>query len=568
MALRDDARRRPVRNKIVTSLLNNFSACRHAAGTLGATRENDNKTTDGEGGKPMRRYLWPVLLGASCVPSAWALPPSPAPQIELYLSGSTAQDEAIENLLRLTAGVRGAPNLCQPQTLDVYRGTIGGVEKRAYYCRTADNVPGVPSGLRLVIHKSSGGSGEGVTPVSAGTPIPYIDLAHLPAAVTCRTARPARGSADFAPYSNHTGCDGGGKLAVPRAGLADVNPELVGGVTHPLTVRAQTQIVWGLAVSKNLRNALQAIQGLIPNTIPHDDPSRDTEDAMPTLARTQIAGIFSGALKSWDQFFDSRGSPLTRSTFLAPGAPRDPDAAGASPGGYAPDPATGGAIYICRRISSSGTQAAYETHYLRARCESNAPQFVAPNDGSNLRTGGDPRVLVRVARPRGNVFAGVGTGDVRDCLDAHNHFNRWAVGLLSTENVGNNGNREFRYIKVDGAAPTLLNAATGRWSHVTEQSMQWRNSFDAALRTTNEGRVLAFVAEHMGLPHVIAALNTGFMHSWGQGGYLAPPSSGFAPPRPPITAEALASNPVGGLSLSLGRLNNCAAPVLVGPAQE
>ena len=178
------------------------------------------------------------------------------------------------------------------------------------------------------------------------------------------------------------------------------------------------------------------------------------------------------------------------------------------------------------------------------------------------------RTLVRVPRPRGNVFAGVGTGDVRECLDAHNHFNRWAVGLLSTENLGNNGDREFRYIKVDGAAPTLLNAAFGRWSHVTEQSMQWRSSFDPLIKTTQEGRVLAFVADHMGLPQVIAALNSGFVHPWGQGGYLAPPSSGFPPPKPPITAESLASDPVGGLSLSLGRLNNCADPVLVGAAQE
>jgi len=72
------------------------------------------------------------------------------------------------------------------------------------------------------------------------------------------------------------------------------------------------------------------------------------------------------------------------------------------------------------------------------------------------------------------VFAGLGTGDVRECLDGHAQFNRWAIGILSTENVGNNGNRKFRFIKVDGSAPTLLNAYLGRWPHVTEQSMQWR----------------------------------------------------------------------------------------------
>ena len=84
-----------------------------------------------------------------------------------------------------------------------------------------------------------------------------------------------RATSDFAAYRNHTACNGEGRPAVPRAGLSDVNPELVGGVTAALTVKAQNQIVWGLPVSKNFRNALQTIQGLVPSTVPHDDPSRD-----------------------------------------------------------------------------------------------------------------------------------------------------------------------------------------------------------------------------------------------------------------------------------------------------
>jgi hypothetical protein len=84
-----------------------------------------------------------------------------------------------------------------------------------------------------------------------------------------------------------------------------------------------------------------------------------------------------------------------------------------------------------------------------------------------------------------------------------------AIGILSTENVGNSGNREFLYVKVDGASPTLLNAHFGRWRHVSEQSMQWRSSFDASLDTTNEGKVLSFVGTNMGLPRVIVLNNCG-----------------------------------------------------------
>jgi hypothetical protein len=501
-----------------------------------------------------------VMLAGS---PAHALPPTPAPQIELFISGSSAQDQALENLIRLTSGLPGAPALCEPGSLDIYRGSLRGTANRVFYCRSSHEVNGVAPGMRLAVYKSSGGSGEGVDPVAAATPLPFLDLAKLPHSPACEKGQAVRATADFAAYTNHTGCDDAARMARPRAGLSDVNPELVGAAHVPLTVRAQNQVVWGLPVSKNLRNALQTIQGLVRSSVPHDDPQRDLEETMPSLLRAQVAALFSGAIKSWDEFYDSNGTPLTQSSLLAPGPPRDPDAAGASPGAYRPDPASGATVYVCRRIEASGTQAAYEVHYLRARCEADAPAFVAPTDGSNLTAGGDVRRLVRVARPAGNVFAGVGTADVRDCLDAHTQFNRWAVGLLSTENVGNNGSRKFRYVKVDGVAPTLLNAHLGRWPHVTEQSMQWRKSYDAELGSTAEGRILSFIATNLGLPRVISALNSGFVHSWGQGGYLAPATSSFPAPKPPVTADALRLNPVGGLSLSVGRLDDCHEPVVV-----
>lgn len=514
----------------------------------------------------MRLQILCTMIAASAASApTGALPPAPAPQIELRISGSTAQDEALENLIRLTSGIPGAPNLCEPGSLDVYRGVLEGTSNRVYYCSTSRSVAGLPAGLRLAIYKSSGGSGEGVTPVSAAKPLRFLDLAHLAPAAACREAQAMRPTADFAAYREHSDCGGEGRLAVPRAGLSDVNPELVGGVTAPLTVQAQYQIVWGVAVSKNFRNALQTIQGLVPATVPHDDPSRDTETAMPTLARTQVAGIFAGTLRSWNEFYDSKGAALSESSLLALYPPRDPDSAGASPGAYRPDRTTGSTIYVCRRIASSGTQAAFEVHYLRARCDRDAPEFVIPDDGSDLTRGGSVNRLVRTARPAGRIYAGVGTGDVRDCLDAHTQFNRWGIGIFSTESIGNNGNRRFRFIKVDGAAPTLLNAYLGRWPHVTEPSMQWRRSFDSELEKTPEGRVMRFLATNLGAPHVLAALNSGFVHPWGQGGYLASARSGFPPPRPPVTAEALRLNPVGSLTRSLGALNACGEPLAVRP---
>src|SRR5215472_4218382 len=161
-----------------------------------------------------------VITAAVAAPPARALPPIPAPQIELYISGSSAQDEALENLVRLASGLTGAPNVCEPGTLDIYRGNINGTANRVFYCRTARGVAGVAASRRLAIYKSSGGSGEGVGPVSAATPLHFIDLSQLPDAPACRAGRAGRATADFAPYTDHSGCDGQGKPAVPRAGLS------------------------------------------------------------------------------------------------------------------------------------------------------------------------------------------------------------------------------------------------------------------------------------------------------------------------------------------------------------
>ncbi len=160
--------------------------------------------------------------------------------------------------------------------------------------------------------------------------------------------------------------------------MSDVEPALVSGSNAGLTVRPQNQIIWGVPVSKNLRNALQAVQGLVNSSVPHDDPSRDTQEAMPSLTRPQVGAIFSGRIGSWDQFADSAGVPLSRSNLLAPGPPANADAAGSSPGAYRPAASQGSKVFVCRRIASSGTQAAFEVHYLHARCLADAPQFVAP----------------------------------------------------------------------------------------------------------------------------------------------------------------------------------------------
>ena len=490
--------------------------------------------------------------------SASGAPASQAPDIEVFLSGSSAQDESLESLMRMRSDLPGIPSVCETDTLDVYRGRIDGVRKRVFLCTTSGHMPGVPGGLVLAVHKSSGGSGEGVTPITDQLAVTYFDLEALGRADACAQSSPVLKSGDLSAYQNHRSCSARSVKRVPIAGISDIEPDLLSDNPEHLIATSLAQIVWGLPVSKNFRNALQAIQGLVPAEVPHDDPTRDTEASMPTLSSTQVASIFAGTLDSWNEVLDLEGRSVAVSSALPESPPARPDLSGTTPGAYRPDPDNGRPIYVCRRIESSGTQAAYEVHYLRQRCTTDAPRFVLPNDGSSVVNGGDVTKLVRTSTPAGRVFAGVGTSDVRACLDAHDDHNRWAIGMFSTENTGNNASREYRYVRVDGSSPTLINAQQGRWTHVSQPSMQWHEAVAADVDESREGSVMRFISDNIARPEVLRTLNTSFRHPWGRGGYLAVPQHASGFDTGPVTGEDLDQRPMAGTTRTLdGITRNC-----------
>ena len=496
--------------------------------------------------------------------STHAIPPDRPPEVEVFVAGSADQGRLLRNLMRLASGVPGTPNICQTGTLDIYRGTIDGTLKHTFYCLTSEHIDGVPSGLRLAVHKSSAGSSEGIAPVANALPIAFIDLQNLPNTDACQVPVRVLHEGNLAAYNERNDCGGQGKLAAPSLGVSDIEPALLGRDTTGLSFRSQSQIVWGLPVSKNFRNALQAIQGLVPADVAHDASIRETEESMPSLTATQIASIFSGSIDSWSQLYDGRGNPSYLSPDLPVRPPARRDLSGTRPGAYQPDSNGGQKVYVCRRTSRSGTQAAYEIHYLKRRCLQDAPHFVAADDGSTNVDGGDVDTLVRRPDPAGRVYAGRDTSDVRACLDAHDEYNRWAVGIFSTDNVGDNLSNEFRHIRVDGFAPTLINAHRGVWPHVSEPTLQWRTSERWRLEASQEGRALQFIKRNIGKPGVLSALNITARHSWGQGGFLAIPEDSIDLEDLPITPESLLEHPIAGISHSEAPTRGCQVPLIRG----
>lgn len=475
-----------------------------------------------------------TLLAAGLAMPASALPLNQynaADTLDVYVSGASAQDNALELLFR---------RLCEANTLDIYRGPSGS-NQRMMFCRISSaKVPGFPAapGQKVMFHKSSvGGSGNGVQPVADNTALAFMNHNS-----TCDAGTSVPGTPDFPGYIDHNCSAITTTNTPPDAGISDVEPKLLGasaGQVNRLTVRSQNAVVFGVPVSKALRDALQEAQLLTPGA--------EDETNMPSLTRQQLASIYNGGISSWSQIADAQGFPLTTA--------RDTGSNGTTR-----VPPSDSRVFVARRVATSGTNTSFRVYFLNDPCSDGMLQMVAGNDsgvcGSNT------------------VNEGSGTSNVKACLNTHNGANRWAVGMFSTENVSNLGSDQWRFIKINGAAPTLLNVAESKYDFFMEQSIQWRKSPSPTPLAGQKLVLMNKIATDAGEPTIIQDLNTQFVHNvatgsaaddW-QGGVMALITNGHVPPGTPLTAAAIAANPTLTSTKSPGGSpNNCQSPVIFFP---
>ena len=475
--------------------------------------------------------------------SAFALAPTETPDIEISLSGATAQDNNVGALFK---------ELCVAGSLDEYRdgpsGTAGG-NHRAYFCRLdTSKVTGLSTTTpKVLFHKTSttktasgsiGGSGIGVNPVMLKQAVDVM-------AINNGNCLAPTGSESY--WRCRITQPGDTASKVPDAGVSDVNPEMFTGPNTPtgvapvdagqaaklLEVKSGGTLVFGIPVTLEFRNALQRAQ-IDQGELASDCAGQESEACMPSLSKQLIASLMTGQIGKWDLVKAGKGGsskPLTD---------------------YADGKTTDSKVYVCRRTNGSGTQATLNAKILNAPCTAGA---VNPAETSNDLAG----PIVRL---------NAGSGDVERCLvDLNSGTNTsgqnasatraWAIGVQSTErNAGNS--LAYRFVKVDGVSPTLQNTAAGRYGFAAEVTYQWLKSGGP---TGDKAKIISRIATDAGKPSIIAGNNAAFKYTWGQGGYLAVSSSGWDVS---ANGELDLNNPVtpythapAGLSL-----DNCRVPVI------
>ncbi|MGB0129472.1 MAG: hypothetical protein WBP72_17665, partial [Rhodocyclaceae bacterium] len=359
---------------------------------------------------------------------------------------------------------------------------------------------------------SAVGSQNGVSPfTTGGAGIAFVNLSSL--AGSCTTVATVGASGSLIAYNNYS-CGSSPSLAAavtPDIGFSDVEPKIFGYSSVPgATVATVNQLMFGVPVSLALYNELQRAQGLTVTTTA-DSANR------PSLSAGQVAGLYSSNLLQVTDLMRTGVAPTLADT----------------------------QIYLVRRGDASGSQRTADVNFLSGYIIAPSPtSFAGPDSSgatSTVTSNANYATLTAAcglgATPptAGRVFAGNGSGDVRNCLNFHG-ANRYAVGVLSMES--NEAGSNWRWVKIDGVMPTVANVIRGKYHHWVEQASLLRNGASASARAafgqlkadlsnptfidSLNGSFTVFASEPAGqqrtgilaLPESLTGVGTGACHDW------------------------------------------------------
>lgn len=223
----------------------------------------------------------------------------------------------------------------------------------------------------------------------------------------------------------------GGFLDIDAAAFPTSEYATFGVTSAPATQPAAFSQVFGVAVSPDLYTALQTAQGL-PASCGIDSL---TAACQPSITKAQYTTIVNDTFNTAKQDVNA---------ILGVGA-------------------AGDKLTVCRRVSTSGTQASSNQYFLNSFVggDGSAAGALSPADQATYGAGSGLDSY--------EVQEGSGTGNTRACLSTVGTAAKpfYALGVLSLENYPDlttrtpvRADRKFRYVKINGVAAYDGNEAT------------------------------------------------------------------------------------------------------------
>lgn len=420
-----------------------------------------------------------LAVAAAAMPygvSAAGLNPTGSFDAILYLSGASAEDNLLfdsflKDVCADNISVLNKPSTSStPHKLGNYFGVACTVKASGSLIDT--NIQGKNV---LFVKRSAGGSAYGVNTLLETPPrkITQIDRTTCVKNGTYTSPITSVGTVDNYDCQNTTGTND----IAPDAGISDLNPEMFAGTLNTPVgfksvdpVDAQTKFgkgvkgvvgqAFGIVVTTNLRDALQVAQFGAGNACTvAGSVAKESEACMPTLSTQVVNSLLTGRITTWGSLVKDVNGKGTALTSL--------------PGIVKPNSV---AVKICRRVPGSGTQATINATLLNSPCTTTNP---TPLVGNNV-----------------SVAQGSGSGDVDKCLQAWNTgvaqsiatdkgtgsytvnsagtasvpVRAWAIGFQGLEKASTH----FKFVKLNGYAPTLKNVHAGLYPIWGEATIQYR----------------------------------------------------------------------------------------------
>ena len=495
------------------------------------------------------------LLGSQ---ASYALTPwqDGAPEIIIYTSGGAAQDKAYGEVVKKTLASSG--------TLDIFddvnpkNGNVGSRWTSYFFIGNKNLGEGLADKKILLEKRIAGAAGYGVVPLVAPVPvaIEHLNITATKAA-DWQSNNPATLVANApnlwkAEISNINGTKFLTKK-VSDAGFLGIDPnsllkpgtenyptpvnEVITGKpelkwpTNIKSVPSQFNViptgglVYGVGVTQDLYQVLQVAQkraGILPSTVKVGGYS---ESDLPTLNRNVLGSFFAGKIGNWEQFtFVDQATGKTKSLL-------DEDVlteAGVAKPSKNADKLT--PVGVGRRNNGAAIGGVAYAKLLNYPGSANSIPPARPT--ANKAT--DESVALPIVKSptgtsdTGNLLkdwqAGTNVSGYNNVVEGAGNARIWGLAFNSADRnnsvkADGTGGDAWRYIKVDGYAPTLTNVAAGNYPLWAEGTFIYlkKNAKDGLWESKT--KLLKTLADDLGSPTVANSVNTN--QPWGKTGIFA-----------------------------------------------
>lgn len=515
--------------------------------------------------------------------------PATPTAFEFRIAGATATTNSLRDVI-----ISKVCNPAQPIDQVVHLGTAH------YNIACTDNT----SGLRVLFRKNDGGSGTGTKPVDEQLAVDFVKADRdLKTGSSTGCVSPGVFSAQGVSYTRWTCGSASTNLeqVVPDFGVSDIEPEaFVGDLADPavgdftnatnMPVSSEAALPFGINATVNLYRALQATQFPqtsvcnpialagedltqptivsnvrsnvnVPNGIKDAYEAQasdsvaasatqkvrhnvgDTAACMPSMTTAEIQSLLGSKITNWNRWDNGDTNAATNLV--------------TANSGFVWSAGTASTVRICRRTSGSGTHAITGIHFLKTGC-GEGPR--GPGEAMTSQGASPGPNNFGTQRVTGNV----GSSDMDTCLtNVNNSTNgvsgsRWGIGYNSLERNSTLA-QAFRFVKIDGQAPTLTNFLNSNYWHIGETTFQKRGTpgfVGAPANAAQADAIWTFLQTEFKTPATVGTVlnqNPIFYHPFGDSGWAARGTNPY-----PINLAA----PIAPLEhTKSGQQNSCFGPI-------